>query len=248
MARHPTAARGRRPEAADDAFIARLVHLTEWARRNARIVIITAVVVAVVAISGVYYLNRQARLDELAVTQLLEIRQTAASGNSALAIRDLQTFLDRFGGTQAAGEAGILLAQLQLQQGQPTAAIEVLEDFDAGGDALLAATARLLRAAAYEQSGNLDRAEELYRAVGDDAEYEYQRREGLAAAARLSLARGDAAGAAQLYQRLIEMTEADNPQRDVYEMRLGEADAAAASGAAAAPASVGDDSAESTGD
>jgi hypothetical protein len=45
-------------------------------------------------------------------------------------------------------------------------------------------------------------------------------------AARLRLARGDAAGAADLYQRLVDATPENNPARQIWQLRLAEAQAA----------------------
>ncbi len=242
MARHPAAARVHRPRTdPDDAVVARVVEWSEWGRRNARIVIGVAVVLVLVVLGFLYYRSRSARLDQLAATRLGEIRQTAASGNNPLAIKDLQQFLDRFGGTASAPEGGLLLAQLQLEQTQSTDAISTLRSFTPD-DGLTNASRLILLAAAYEQADSTARAVQTYLDVGNnESGFEFQRREGLENAARLQMQNGNPADAANTYQKLLDLTADASPQQTaVYRLRLAEAEAAAqGKTAAAAPAGQG---------
>ncbi|HSJ06573.1 MAG TPA: hypothetical protein VK936_07720, partial [Longimicrobiales bacterium] len=48
------------------------------------------------------------------------------------------------------------------------------------------------------------------------------------------LQRGDAAGAVELYERLVDLTPEASQDRQIFELRLGEARALAATGAGAA--------------
>ncbi|MGH7483655.1 MAG: tetratricopeptide repeat protein, partial [Longimicrobiales bacterium] len=218
MARHTATRRPRqKQEEPVDPVLGRILLFTEWARRNARIVIAVGVVLALVVLALLYYARRQSLLEQTAATQLASVRQTAASGNTALAIRDLETFLQRFGATSAGAEGAVLLAEFHLVSDQPSNAIEMLEDFETD-DPLLRGTAGLLLASAYEEAANLPRAEEAYLRAAETAEYEYQRREGLEDAARLRLQQGDAAGAAELYARLVELMgeEDEATERGIY--------------------------------
>ena len=81
-------------------------------------------------------------------------------------------------------------------------------------------------AAAQEANKQPEQAERTYLRLADNAVFDFQKREALDRAARLRLDRGNAAGAAQLYERIIATFDEDDPQnaveRAVYQMRLAE--------------------------
>lgn len=229
MPRHPTARRIHRAEtSADDAFIARTLELWAWAQKNTRILTIAAVVVVLGAAGGLYYRSSQAAMRERAAATLTEVRQTVASGNTALALRDLESFLARFDGTDAADEARILMAQIYLTEGRNSEAISAIQKLAGDPSRPLGASAALLLAAAYEASGNAAEAEAAYLRVADRAPYPFQRRQALDAAARVRLDQGNVTGAITLLERLVESTSEENPEHGIYAMRLAEARAMAA--------------------
>ena len=88
-------------------------------------------------------------------------------------------------------------------------------------------TAALLKAAALEVDGRTDEAEALYLRIADGARYNYERMEALEAAARIRMDRGDAAGASQLYDRLVALASDGSADKAIYQMRLAEAKARA---------------------
>lgn len=229
MARHPSSRRvHRETDETEDIVIARMVEASSWARSHARILIVAGIV-AVVAVGAVLYVNKMnANKRDTAAIRLLEIRQTAASGNFALAAKDLQSFVDRFGGTPSEGEARLLLGQIQLSQNQPQDAIEAVRPVAASGDRndIIHASAGLLLGAAYEMANDLQKAEQTYLDVSKAARLDFQRNEALEDAARLRVARGDTAGAIQIYDQLVADAP-EGPQRDVYLMRRAELDTAA---------------------
>lgn len=236
MARHPSAGRIRRQSTEpDDVFIARLLELSEWARRNVRIIVGVAVVLVLVVLGFLYYNSRRAHLDQLATNQLGQIRESIASGNVPLATKDLQTFVQRFGSTKSAPEAKLMLGQLYLQQNDSRKAITLLQGFKPE-DGLFDGTRLLLLGAAYEQAGDTTQAIQTYTGVGQNASFEFQKRQGLENAARLKMQSGDPAGAARIYQTLVDMSKGNDQQRAVYELRLAEARTAAA---AQQPATTG---------
>lgn len=245
MVRHPTSRRvPKHEEEATDPVVARVVQFGDWAKKNSRIVIGAAIVLAIVAIGTVYAIGRQASRNEAAAVALGQVQQTAASGNTALAIRDLDSFLDSYEGTRPADEGMLLLAQLLIRSGETGRAAAALADYDFK-DPLLRATAGLLRGSALEEAGQLEGAEAAYLGVADGAPFDFQKREALEDGARVRSLQNDASGAAELYQRLVDMTTGDDlaAQRGIYEMRLAEAQAAAATGGAqatSAPAATPD--------
>ena len=224
MTRNPAAARRTHAPIAgsDDAFAARIADATEWTRRNTRAVITGLIVVAVAIFALIYYVNYREGLRTRAATELLEVRQTVATGDIPTAVTQLEAFVGRFGDTPAGHEARLLLAQLQLAQGNATQAAEAARPVAEDGDPLMATSAGLLMAGALETAGQPQEAEQAYLRVAEEAEMEFQRREALEDAARIRVERGDRAGAVELYDQLIGLTEEGSPDRDVYLMRRAE--------------------------
>lgn len=227
MTRHPAARRIHQQESSDDALTEKLLQVVLWAKRNLRLLAIAAVVIVVATLATFYSLNvREARRAE-ATQQLNAVRQTALSGNHALALRDLEAFIARFSGTTSADEARILMAQVSLESGEAAKAIEVLQPLARKADTPLGAPAAFLLAAAYEQNNNAGEATATYLRIADQAPLGYQRREALEQAARIREAEGDAANAVELYQRLVGETQEHTPERSIAELRLAEARARA---------------------
>ncbi|HUF12208.1 MAG TPA: tetratricopeptide repeat protein [Longimicrobiales bacterium] len=231
MTRHPTS---RRPPAIssgpDDVVIAKVVEASAWTRNHSRAVIVGLIILGIAVFAAVQYVNYRAELRGRAATELLEVRQTVASGDFPSAVNRLEDFIERFGGTPAAAEARLLLGQLQLAQGNAAQAVEAIRPLADEGDDMIASSAGLLLAGAYEAAGQPEQAEQAYLRVAADAALDFQQREALEDAARIRAERGDAAGAIELYDRLIALTEEGSAERDVYEMRRTEIATASRSG------------------
>jgi tetratricopeptide (TPR) repeat protein len=238
MARHPAARRVHRtPEAPDDAFVAGVLETSVWARRHGRLLILGGLVVALLVLGFVWYRVQRSATREAAAAELSQVRQSALMGNFALAIRDLEGFLQRYDGTPAGREARVLLAQAYLEMGQPQQAIDTAERLARDPGQPLGPSAAFLVAAAYEANNQLAEAEGVYLRVADRARFLFQQLEALDNAARLRLEQGNAAGAAELYQRAADTIPPDRPQdRSVFEMRRAEALAQAQAGTAPAAA------------
>jgi predicted negative regulator of RcsB-dependent stress response len=229
MQKHPTARRVHRDTTEpDDLFVANVLEASAWAQRNTRALIIAGAVLAVAVLSGLYYMNYRSQMRVQASTRLNEIRQSMNSANPALTTKDLEAFIDRFGGTPAGGEAKLTLGQVYLQTGKQKEAIELLNDLAADPKDPAGPSAALLLAAAYEQNKELDKAEQAYLKLAEDAPLSFQKRDALDRAAILRMERGNAAGAAELYRQILKDAPEELPQRALYEVRLGEAEAAAA--------------------
>jgi tetratricopeptide (TPR) repeat protein len=227
MTRHPAARRVHQQSTPDDALTERLLQAFLWGKKNLRLLTGAVFVIVVAALATIYSMNmRDARRAE-ANLRLNEVRQTALSGNNALAIRDIEAFISRFSGTSSADEARLLLAQLSLAEDQPAKAIEALLSLARKADTPLGTPAAFLLAAAYDHSGDATGAEATYLRIADQAPMAFQRREALEQAARIREERGDAAKAAELYQRLVGMTPENSPERGIAELRLAEATARA---------------------
>lgn len=236
MAKHPTSSRVHRgDDSPDDAFVAAVKRTVAWVRTHDRQLTIAGVLVAVLIAAGVYWVSSQRRVESQAAARFSQVQQSLASGNTQVAIRDIEAYLETFGDADAARPARILLADLYLQEDRPAEAIQALarlpRDLD---DPFGTAAARLL-AAAHEEMGELDEAVSLYRRLAANARFPYQRREALADAARVRLQSGDPAAAAELYEDVVETFEEQEPGRGYYVMWLAEAHAMAAEGEGAAP-------------
>ncbi len=220
MTRHPASRRTHaQTSGADDAVIAKVAEASEWTRRNSRFVAFALIGLALVAFGAIYYANYRNQIATRAASELLEVRQVAAGGDAAAAIGALEGFVGRFGDTPAGAEARLLLAQLHLSQGNAAQAAEAVRPVADDDDPLLATSAGLLMAGALETANQPEEAERAYLRVAEQAEMAFQQREALEDAARIRAERGDRAGAVEIYDRLIGMTEEGSPDRDVYEMR-----------------------------
>jgi len=222
MTKHPTSRRVHHSAAdSDDAFVVRMIELSTWAKAHTRALVIGAIVL-VIAVIGIWqYIDYRGTMNERAATELLQIRGTAASGNMQLAARDLETYLGRFGGTESAADARILLGQIYLMQNQPQQAVDALRPAADSDDHLVNAAVGLLLASAYEMANDMAQAEAQYLEVAEEARLDMHRREALEDLARVRAQAGDTAGAVEVYDRLIGMVEA-GAERDVYQMRRSE--------------------------
>ena len=227
MSTRPPAARRPVPSAAaDDALAGKFAEASAWTSRNSRAVVIGLIVLAVAAAAGLGYMNHRAEMRTRAAAELLQVRQTAAAGDVPTAVAALQGFIDRFGNTPSGAEARLLLGQLHLASGSPAQAAEVVRPVADSDDGLLSTSAGLLLAGALEASSQPQEAEAAYLRVAEQADMAFQQREALEDAARIRVDRGDRAGAVELYDRLISLSEEGSPERDVYEMRRTEITAA----------------------
>jgi tetratricopeptide (TPR) repeat protein len=171
---------------------------------------------------GVYYMNFQRSLRIQAVNRLESIHQTISLSALEDAKAQLSTFLESFEGTDQAREAVILLGRIHLESGDAPVAINVLERADLGFRDPIGIQANSLLARAYEHQGRWPEAEDTYLEVADRAEFDFQIRAALNSAGRARRRQQDLAGAAELYERILESFEDDDPDRGVYELRLAE--------------------------
>lgn len=231
MARHPTARRAQ-PAAStdDDAFIERVLESTAWAKTHQRVILWGGVVLLILVGSVLWYRNYRATLETNAAVQLTTVRQTVSSGNHALAVRDLERYLEQYGSTASAAEARLMLAQEYLATNQPQQAIEAVREQAQDLSDPLGPPAAFLLAAGLESVNQFDRAETVLLRLAESAPLMSQKESALDALARNRMERGDAAGAAQAYNQLLELLPENSPGRPVFEMRRAEAQARATAG------------------
>ncbi len=206
----------------DDVFIAKILEIANWGRRNQQL--LTALGVAIVLAVGawLYYRNFRDSMIQQASNELESIHQSVALGDPEGAKSQLAVFLERFGGTPYAGEARMLLGELYLAAGESQQALAVLEPMAASPREPLELQAASLLGAAYEQEGRWDDAIATYMRIADRSDLDFQVRDALASAARIRAQRGDTAGAVALYERILAELGENAPERGLYEMRLAE--------------------------
>ena len=103
----------------------------DWFHINSKLVTVGAVVVLAAVGGSWYYQTAKTRKLVNADKQLLQAKQSLAPGNAnlPLAESDLKKVADRYAGTPAGTEAGMLLAQLKLEKGDNQGALTYLQEF-----------------------------------------------------------------------------------------------------------------------
>jgi len=235
MVRHPTARRVHRPaESSDDTFVVGVLESSAWAKRHSRTLIVGGVLLALLLLGFLYYRSQAAATRERSTMELERVRMTLLTGNTALAVGELQAFVNQYGGTPAGNEARLLLGQALMESGQPQQALEAVDRLARNPGEPLGASAAFLAGAAHESLGAAQQAEQEYLRVADRARFDFQRIEALDKAARLRIQAGNPAGAVELYQRAIDMIPMERAaDRSLFMMRQAEAQALAQTGAAA---------------
>jgi predicted negative regulator of RcsB-dependent stress response len=100
----------------------------DWFQINSRWISVGAVVVVIALLLGWYVTRASALKNSNADKQLLLAKQSVASGNIPLAESDLKKVADRFAGTTAGAEAGMMLGQLRLEKGDYPGAVTYLQE------------------------------------------------------------------------------------------------------------------------
>lgn len=216
--------RSARPVEADDVVLARALQFSAWARRNARLIIVLAVLAAVVVGGYIYYRIWEAQRAEKASIRFMQVEPTVMSGNATLAERDLKDLAHRYDGTDEADEARLMLAKIYLDGGQPKKAVPVLQEASDNLKSPIGVRRSMLLATAQAQTGDLEAAVKTYQRVADGAPMQIQRDEALQNAALLREQSGKYAAAAQLWRKLADGAEEGSFQRSLYEMRAAEAE------------------------
>jgi predicted Zn-dependent protease len=197
--------------------------LADWLRAHSRPVGIGAI--AVVAIAAVLYFVRASNeTKELTASRALtEAQRSVGTGNLPLAAADLQKLADRFGSTRAGKEGRILLAQVQLQQGKVTEAMQTLDAVGSAG--VLQSSVHALRGAALEQSGKPAEAAAEYLKASAAAQLKAEGESFKSDAARAYLTAGNRAEALKIWEAIG--SDASSVLYNEAQLRIGELTASA---------------------
>lgn len=226
----PSGRKGASSDHPDDAFIARTLEAWAWAKQNRQVLVVAGVVVALAVGAGIYYYDYRRNLRMQATQEFEALQQTVANANPESAQNEIRSFIDRFAGTPYEAEARLLLAQTEIDAGAPGEAVSVLEPIARDLSEPMGVQAAFLLGTAYEHAGRSQDAERTYLRIADAAPMTFQRRQALADAARIRAARGEHAGAAEVYERLLATfdgaEEGETSMRAFYRARLAEMRAA----------------------
>lgn len=207
------------PAGGQAPLLGRLAGLFREKRRQ-----LTIAVGFLLLIGGAVWFTRSARerREAFAARALQDAKAAIAAGNLPLAANDLSRLVSSYGGTTAAGEAVLLLAQIRLNQQQADQAIEELNRYlSADPPERFKAAAYSLLGAAYEQVGRMADAARAYEAASGAWPYVYLKAQVLLDAARAYRLSGDTANAAAAYERILrDFPEA--PSALEAKLRLGE--------------------------
>lgn len=242
MSRHSARRRPHNaPAADDDRFVHGVLEGGAWARENARTLVIAGAVVVALLVGFLVYRNYSSARETGAANALNDLRTTVASGNVPLALRDGEALVSRYGGTESADEARLLLGELYLQANQPQQASEVLAPLSRDVDAPLGFNAAMLIGGAYEAAGQAEQAIQTYTRIGRDSRFLFQQIAGYEEAARVQAATGDAASAIASFERILDLIDENAAERGFYEMRIAELQTGGAPSNAAPPAPLAAD-------
>lgn len=207
----------------EDRIMESVASATLWVQRNRRAATVGLITLVAVAAAGVVYVRYEADLQERAAIRLDQLRLSSQGAAPAQLRQELGVFIEQFGGTLEASEAGLLLAEFEMRRDSVEAAIRALEPVaNAGAGTPVGYHAATMLAAAQEQMGDVTAALRSYERLAAESPHDYQTRAARAAQARLHEYSGEYAKAALIYEVLAsdEDAAADGA---FYAVRLGEA-------------------------
>lgn len=239
-----------------DAFLRGVLRTIQWVQANSRAVTIGAVLAAGGIAAAVYYQSYRQDVRRQAATRLqtLQSRLQARSSSDTLA-RTIREFVDRYGDTRYGDEGRLLMGRIELSRRAWQEAVSVLRPVvdEHPADSPTGYAARRLLGAAYEGTGNVAQAVEVYADLAKNAHFSFQRNEAAADRARLLMQEGRPEEAVRIYEQLVERADTSaagvaSEDLRAYRLKLGEARArAAVRSSDSAPAPGGGTSARPSG-
>lgn len=229
------------PDPREDAFLRFVNRVVDWVTANLRAVIAAGVVVILLAGAGLWYLNYSRNLERQAASELNSIRAALAQGTDTIGTQRLESFVDRYAGTESERQARLLLGRLHLRNGAAEQAVEAVGPAaEAPPDTPTGYAGRTLLAKAQEAARRTDAALSTLQELAENARFPYQRDQAAAERARILMEAGRLQEAEAIYSRLAEEASGSGA-RQIYAARLGEVRARLE---AAGPASGGATSSE----
>jgi predicted negative regulator of RcsB-dependent stress response len=190
----------------------------EWARANSSKLSVGGIIVVAAAAVGLLWRASADKKEVRASQALASAQAVVQSGNAALAQSDLQALLRRYGGTSAAIQARLLLAQVQVGQGKIEEGLRELNEIKSPG--LYAASVHALKAAGLEQAGKPAEAASEYEKASDEAATPLAKAAYRSDAARTYLAAGNRDAAKRIWEAIA--SDDSSPLSGEAKIRLGE--------------------------
>jgi predicted negative regulator of RcsB-dependent stress response len=193
----------------------------DWLQVNSRLLGAGAALI-VVAMVGFWFYNRSQQIRTVnAERQLALAQQSLGSGNTSLALSDLQRVATRYEGTAAGTEAAILLAQQLYDQGKFQEGVSHLQKMlDKAGASR--ANVQSLIADGLTQMGKLGDAAKAYEQAAESAgRFEAEKAYYRAKAARTYTAAGNVAEAKRIWSDLANQEKSPSVAAEA-KVRLAE--------------------------
>lgn len=198
----------------------------DWFHVNSRWVALGGVAVAVAGLVAWYVPHQRALASENAGKMLMAAKQALNSGNAQLAESDLRKVADRYAGTPAGAEAGMLIGQLRLERGDAAGAVTHLTDLAGKTESgPSAASVRGLLADALSQANKPAEAAAEYERAAGLTTMANEKAFLMSKAGYAFMAAGKTADARRVFQALAEQQDAVGLAAEAR-VRLGELAAA----------------------
>jgi predicted negative regulator of RcsB-dependent stress response len=198
--------------------------VSEWFMLHRREVTWAVVAIAVI-VGGVWFYERSQSIKaQRAETAYFQARQSAAGGNLAQAVADLQKVVTRYEGTRAGTQAALSLAQALYDQKKFKEGIAVLKKAEAKAADDFKPSVYVLEAGGYEELKDLTAAAEQYKRAASTTKFPAEKAEYLASAGRDYMAAGKTAEAKAIWTDLSK-DETSGVAAEAR-VRLGELEAA----------------------
>jgi predicted negative regulator of RcsB-dependent stress response len=195
--------------------------MLEWARANSQKLSVAGMVVVALVLVGWLWRASADKKEVKASTALAAAQDVVQSGNAALAQSDLQSLLRRYGGTTAAIQARLLLAQVHFAQGKVDDGLRELNEIKSPG--LFAASVHSMRAAGLEQAGKPAEAAPEYEKASEAASTPLAKGAYRSDAARAYLAAGNRDAAKRIWESIA--ADDSSPLAGEARVRIGELNA-----------------------
>jgi predicted negative regulator of RcsB-dependent stress response len=195
-------------------------------RAHSRTAVIAVVAVTAVAGAVALYNWSKAKESVRAEQALFDAQRTLGGGNVAQAQTELQKLTTRYDGTPAADQANVLLAQVMYDQGKYAEGLAILAKLENEVEDEHRPAIHALRAAGHEQLGKPAEAAAEYQRAAAASEFELDRANFQANAARAFMVAGNKAEAQRLWTELAR--DPRGPLAGEARVRLGELTAAPA--------------------
>ncbi len=199
-----------------------------WYRDRKRLGTAAVVLLALAAVVAWFVITSGRRKEDFAARMLSQAVATADRGNLPQAASDLQRLIQTYRGTEAAGEAVLLLNQIRLTTGQAELAAGNLREFLASQPPpRYAAPAASLLGAALESGNKFAEAAQAYERAAGLADLDYMRAAYLLEAGRAFREAGRTQDAIRVYRNIVEKYPSA-PAVPEAQLRLAELTAGAA--------------------